>query len=224
LDKLLLAIFSARTKKIISLVISFFIFYSFSLYGVLDAVSLPEQKTFKINTQSCVVSDMFFNSKNNGSMLVFIQDLHTNASVQKNIAKIIDTIDKDYQVDNILIEGAPYEKINTKVINYLKKYGSSQDWLLNNGMFSGAEYYLSKYKKNIPVYGIEDWNIYLSNIKRAAEILKERQTTIEQYDEFRSSLYSKIKNSENIIKYAKFNLSDEKLLAKFNCFEIWQYA
>ncbi|MDD5101450.1 MAG: hypothetical protein PHH62_00500 [Endomicrobiaceae bacterium] len=143
-------------KKILSIVVACFIFYSFIFVDIIHAIMFLQPTTVSIQSSVGTVSDSFINA-NDKELVVFIQDLHSNPSVQKNISKIIDTFNKNYGVSKILIEGAPYGKINTKVIDLLREYDiyKISNSLLNKGLFTGTEYYISNDNKDVPVYGLE---------------------------------------------------------------------
>lgn len=98
-------------KKILSITVTCFVLYSFMLADTIHAIMLLEPAP-QIPASTGTISDSFI-SGNSNDLVVFIQDLHTNPSVQKNISKIIDVFDKKDGINSILIEGAPYGKINT---------------------------------------------------------------------------------------------------------------
>ncbi|MDD4166579.1 MAG: hypothetical protein PHN29_06115, partial [Endomicrobiaceae bacterium] len=139
-------------KKFLSILISACIFYSFSAADAVKAYSYSGIQTYpnvlNINPSAGKISNSFINA-NQDKLIVYIQDLHANPSVQKNIAKIIDNLDKSYGVDKILVEGAPFAALDTGMIDLLKEYNLS-NLLLNEGILSGTEYYLANYNKNIP--------------------------------------------------------------------------
>lgn len=203
-------------KKILSITVTCFVLYSFMLADTIHAIMLLEPAP-QIPASTGTISDSFI-SGNSNDLVVFIQDLHTNPSVQKNISKIIDVFDKKDGINSILIEGAPYGKINTEIIDSLRKYDIYKitNDLLNKGLLTGAEYYISNGNKNIPLYGLEDWKTYLSNIKRAAEIQKNKQYTQDLYKKFNKEIHKRINNSKELSKYAEFDLTNKKLLKRIN--------
>ncbi|MDD3922668.1 MAG: metallophosphoesterase [Endomicrobiaceae bacterium] len=204
-------------KKILSIVVACFIFYSFIFVDIIHAIMFLQPTTVSIQSSVGTVSDSFINA-NDKELVVFIQDLHSNPSVQKNISKIIDTFNKNYGVSKILIEGAPYGKINTKVIDLLREYDiyKISNSLLNKGLFTGTEYYISNDNKDVPVYGLEEWNIYLSNIKRAAEIQQNDEYIQDLYSNLKETILKRIKNSKKLSKYIEFDLTNDKLLRNIN--------
>ena len=88
--------------------------------------------------------------------------------------------------------------------------------LVDDGLLSGSEYYFLNYNQQANIFGLEDWNIYLENIKRASEILKDEDYKKELFGEFKKDLYSKIPQSEKLIKYVKFNLTDSDLIKEMD--------
>ena len=204
-------------KKLLSIVVACFIFYSFIFVDIIHAIMFLQPTTVSIQSSVGTISDSFINA-NDKELVVFIQDLHSNPSVQKNISKIIDTFDKNYGVSKILIEGAPYGKINTKVIDLLREYDiyKISNSLLNKGLFTGTEYYISNDNKDVQVYGLEEWNIYLSNIKRAAEIQQNDEYIQDLYSNLKETILKRIKNSKKLSKYIEFDLTNDKLLRNIN--------
>lgn len=205
-------------KKIISIITSCFLFYSFIGVQLVEAFVMPSQLSISINKdlEDSVgkIADSFFTTTEE-PQVIFIQDLHTSSSVQKNIANIIDVASKNYNIDKIMIEGAPFEKIDTDFISNLSKFNISSK-LVEDGLLSGSEYYFLKYNPKVNIFGLEDWNLYLENISRAAEILKDENYKRELLAAFKSYLYSKIPQSDKLIKYIKFNLSDYKLIEEMD--------
>lgn len=201
-------------KKIISVLVSVFILYSFVAVDAIQAFNVPDINTvisnLNINPSIGTISNNYINEKQD-KLIVYIQDLHANPSVQKNIAKIIDDLDKNYGVDKILVEGAPYSKLDTSVIDTIKKYNLS-NILLNNGLLSGVEYFLANYDKDIPVYGLEDWNMYLKNAQKASYILKEKERNLEVFANFEKKIFSKLVSPNSLMKYVDFDISDYKLV------------
>ena len=205
-------------KKIISIITSCFLFYSFVCVQIVEAFVMPSPISVSINKdlEDAVgkIADSFLENSQ-APQIIFIQDLHTSSSVQKNIAKIIDIASKNYNLDKVMVEGAPFEKIDMSFISNLSKFDISKQ-LVDDGLLSGSEYYFLNYNQQANIFGLEDWNIYLENIKRASEILKDEDYKKELFGEFKKDLYSKIPQSEKLIKYVKFNLTDSDLIKEMD--------
>ena len=122
-----------------------------------------------LNPLFATVSQSYLNDGKD--IFVLIQDLHSNPEVQANIYKTIDFFDKNYGINKILIEGAPAAKVDTSFIKSLNNYDLKvSDYLLNKGMLTGTEYFLIKNNSDVPVYGLEDWETYINNIRLLANI------------------------------------------------------
>lgn len=204
-------------KKLTAFLTSLFLLYSFVVADFVQALNITvsdfavNEISVKIRPSLGSVSDEFLNPQNNNTV-VYIRDLHVNYSVQKNIAKIIQELDKNYGVDKILVEGAPYSKLDLAAVDTVKQYKLS-NIMLESGLLSGTEYFLANYNKNndVGVYGLEDWNIYSSNLKRASYLLKEKERNLEAFNAFEKKIISKIDNSYNLLKYIYFDVTDYKI-------------
>lgn len=110
---------------------------------------------------------------NSDEIIINIQDLHCHPETQKNIAKIIEQINKNYKLDQVYLEGA-VGSVDTSLLSSLKKteFGNQIiESLLNMGRLSGAEYYSVVKDKNKFITGIEDNAIYEENIQLLNKIL-----------------------------------------------------
>ena len=199
--------------KIFSIFLSLCFLYCFVFVETITAFTLPLNiETFNLTAGK--INDYFLTESKN-PQVIFIQDLHTSSSVQKNISKIIEEISKTYSVDKVLIEGLPYQKTDTSFLQNLKQFNIT-DNLLESGLLSAIEYYLLTNNKNIEIYGLENWQQYLNNIEKAASILRNKTYKAKLYKNFRTALYKKIPYSKTLLKYVNFNLTDLKLISKMN--------
>ena len=145
-------------------------------------------------------------------LVVNIQDLHSNKSVQSNINKILQDIDNQYKIKNIFVEGG-YGDIDISWINKIKNIKLRDDLaekLLSMGRLTGAEYFA--YKTNRPniLKGLDNEQIHKENLTRLSEI-------IDKQDLFNAEL-KKIKSDITYIssKYSsKNNLRLNKLVEKY---------
>jgi len=210
-------------KKFFSVLLSLFLFNSFVLnnfvYGAIPIQMPPIPQNNAVATTNfepnvAYISDSF-TALQNKKTVFFIQDLHSNPSVQKNISKILKQLDKQYGIDYIYMEGLPAGKADTSKLKALKEYNVS-DKLINKNIITGTEYYFLNNETNAQIYGLENWDKYLSNIKRAAQILQDQDYITQTYNAFKENLYSNISNIKKVEKYINFNLTDDKLLSKTN--------
>lgn len=100
-------------------------------------------------------------------VVVNIQDLHCDYSVQKNISGIIKELADRYGAEKIYVEGGVGE-IKTDWINLVKEQsrGKVLDNLVKMGRLSGAELYAIESGNKVPLYGLEQEKIYSKNIDR----------------------------------------------------------
>ena len=86
-------------KKLLSIVISVFVLNSFVINDYVYAAAqiqpvLPLMQEQKIlNSDIAMITDYFVSPIIKNDLVVFIQDLHGNTSVQKNISEIIAELD-----------------------------------------------------------------------------------------------------------------------------------
>lgn len=213
-------------KKFLSIIISLFILNSFVLNDYVFAfvqqpvmptvVNTLQQNLLSVDSRNAKITDGFINeSKSDNDLVIFIQDLHGNPSVQKNISEIIKDLDRKYGIDTILLEGIPEGKADISVLRELKKHNVSEA-LLKSNVLTGPEYYLTQNDTNAKIYGLENWSLYINNIKRNAQILKDKDFLTGTFIDFEKTLFSKIDNLKKMQEYIKFDLSDERLLKVIN--------
>ena len=162
-------------KKFLALLISFFVLNSFVLndyafafvqQSVMPAAASLQPNFLNIDSTNSKITDGFITESNtDNDLVIFIQDLHGNPSVQKNISEIIKDLDTKYGIDTILLEGIPEGKANISILQELKKYNVA-DALLKSNVLTGPEYYLTQNNTNAKICGLEKWPLYIDNIKR----------------------------------------------------------
>ncbi|MDR1940783.1 MAG: hypothetical protein LBQ47_00440, partial [Endomicrobium sp.] len=99
--------------------------------------------------------------------VINIQDLHCHPQVQRNIAKIIDSIDKQYALDKVYLEGASTNAASGSLSDFMKtEIGKDVvETLVDEGYISGTEYYSLINEKNEIISAIEEKEIYDANIE-----------------------------------------------------------
>ncbi|MCL1972593.1 MAG: hypothetical protein FWG57_06350 [Endomicrobia bacterium] len=187
-------------KKIISLLVSSCVLIS--LFS--DFTHSSIKKDSSVAAQADIFSE--FNViessyKPDTPLIIFIQDLHTNPAVQKSIFNLLGKLHSSDTLDYIFAEGAPFGKIDSLGISTAKKKEIMNIFLLS-GLVSGSEVFSVKNDfQNF--YGIEDWDIYIRNLKIAA-LKYESDYNIfsrikkEIYDNAENEICGIIKNIEKI--------------------------
>ena len=110
-------------------------------------------------------------------LIVFIQDLHCNAEVQRNISEILGVLDRGYGLERIYVEGAPEGKADLSLFTGISDRGLKEktlDSLLSRGLLSGAVYYAAKNDKS-EIYGLEKWGLYRQNVERMQRLLGDKE-------------------------------------------------
>lgn len=153
-------------------------------------------------------------------LVVYIQDLHCNPEVQKNIYEIINVISNRYGVNKIYMEGAPKGKVDASLLNVIPEETRNKVFenLLCKGLIGGAEYY-GITKAQDKLYGLEDWNVYKANLLRIQKLLENKEENKSISENLNQSL-RKIQSkylSENIWKLEKTlnDASNQKRYLKY---------
>jgi len=108
--------------------------------------------------------------------VVNIQDLHCHEQTQRNISEIIKTLDKNYALKAIFIEGG-YGPIDVSWVNKVKDEKIKSliiEKMLQDGYLTGAEYYVIQNSKYNLLKGIEERDIHQSNLDRLSKIMEKQ--------------------------------------------------
>ena len=180
-------------KKFISLFVIFILNVNivFASNTSVDFIQTPIEKNESILNYG-KVTDSYFTDNN--SLVIWVQDLHNDPSVQTNVYNILNMLSSVKDFNGVYIEGAESGEFDTyilKSINNANIRNTTVKNLLNTGVLSGSEYFaiLNDTKK---IYGIENNNIYKSNLKNLEKINSHKQ--------FNNYIVSKIIDSINNIK------------------------
>lgn len=164
-----------------------------------------------------------YKDNNSDTVVINIQDLHCDYSVQKNIYSLIEELSKKYKIDNVFVEGG-IGTINTEILSMINPDYKKNvlENLLKSGRLTGTEYYNALNNKTDFLKGAEDEKTYLQNIVRLFEIISAKRETlnylskIENEIEFLKSKYLNSKNKRfNAVldKYENGELSQEKFFS-----------
>ncbi|MFH1258839.1 MAG: hypothetical protein ABII74_03345 [Elusimicrobiota bacterium] len=111
----------------------------------------------------------FYNApnSNNPQIVVNIQDAHCDYLAQQNIAKIIEHLRKNYNLNFVGAEGGSgkidpefYRSFPNKTL--VKK---TADYFVRKGEFAGSEYAVITADQPFIFYGVENNKLYLENLK-----------------------------------------------------------
>ncbi|MFH1837146.1 MAG: hypothetical protein ABH862_03430, partial [Candidatus Omnitrophota bacterium] len=105
---------------------------------------------------------------NGGDEVIFnIQDAHSSLSAQYSIAKLLETLVEDYDLELIALEGAS-GYIDTSLLGTFPDKRIRRDtasFLMREGRMSAGEFFaITSDDKNLSLYGIEDDALYRENV------------------------------------------------------------
>ena len=139
-------------------------------------------------------------SRDNPRLIVHIQDLHTNPEAELNMAKILEILLKDYNLGLVCSEGADGEVDTSSVSSFPDSEVREKvaKLFVNSGELTGEEYLsITKYP-DLPIWGIENKDIYFHNIEEFNKIMEfnpDSQVFITQakkaLEELKPKIYSK---------------------------------
>ncbi len=146
------------------------------------------------------VTEVYESPSKDSRLIVHIQDLHTNPEAELNLASILEILLKDYNMGLVCSEGADGE-VDTSSVSSFPDYEIREKTarlFINSGELTGEEYLsITKYP-DLPIWGIEDRDIYFKNIIEFNRIMKfspKSQVFISQaqkaLDQLKSKIYSK---------------------------------
>ena len=140
--------------------------------------------------------------KNGGDeVIVHIQDAHASLSAQYSIAKLLDSLVTNYDLQFIALEGsAGY--IDTSLLKTFPDKKIREDtasFLMREGRMSAGEFFtITSDREDIQLYGIEDDEIYRENIESFRAVAKERakqtgdlSSLLEQLNALGEKIFSK---------------------------------
>ena len=126
-----------------------------------------------------------FQGAANSPLVVHIQNVHANYEAQVNIKNILNHLVDQYQFSLIQLEGA-ISKLDPAILqpSYLKEANLKLvDFLMREGRITGADAYAVETDKPVELYGIEDYSLYMENLKMFKAIYKHQEDLKPYFDE-----------------------------------------
>jgi len=136
--------------------------------------SVTDISDIKIPEDIGFVKDSF--QGNAGMLIVHIQDAHCNFEAQTNISKILETLMNDKGLALVALEGSAGE-IDTSLFTTFPDVDIRREvatYFMKKGKISGAEHLAINTKKPMLLYGIENKDYYLANLKAFTGTLSSR--------------------------------------------------
>ncbi|MBU1933221.1 MAG: class II fructose-bisphosphate aldolase [Candidatus Omnitrophica bacterium] len=136
---------------------------------------LEDLSQIHIPSETGRVIEVYQNPDNTSHrLIVHIQDLHTNPEAELNLANILEMLKKDYNLDLVCSEGAD-GIVDTSSVSSFPDYEVREKTarlFINSGELTGEEYLsITKYPE-LPIWGIENRDIYFQNIIEFNKIMK----------------------------------------------------
>lgn len=153
-----------------------------------DSVSSSRPSNVSIDYNSGKVVKKY--SGNTKKQVFFIQDIHCNYNAQKKIAMIIASLHKNHQVRLVGLEGAygsvkptllaaiPDEKIRLKTLDYL----------LREGVITGAELCAASAYSDYVLAGVENKTFYEQNYHQFTNTLTGQEDSIRLIEQLQETL------------------------------------
>lgn len=114
----------------------------------------------------------------NDKFVVHIQDAHINEEAQRNIANILETLNAQYGLKWVALEGSEGE-LDADLYSFVPDQEArrlASDYYLKNGRLTGPEYLAIVNKPDLKLYGVEDRVLYEENRQAYLDALKVKNT------------------------------------------------
>ncbi len=126
--------------------------------------------------------------------VIHIQDAHCNYAAQDTIAKMIERIDSEYDIDVINLEGGA-EDYDLSLFTDIEDKGVRQkvvDYFMKLGMVSGAESFVLNNQDKAKLWGVEDVDLYFDNLSAYRNSLEYKEE-VDGYLKMLSRLLNELK-------------------------------
>jgi hypothetical protein len=99
--------------------------------------------------------------------VIHIQDAHCNYAAQKSIAELLNYLSTEYGISAVNCEGGAesYDLSPFTVIPEKDVREKTADFFVKEGVVSAAEYYAVNNPEKVSLWGVEDPDLYLKNLK-----------------------------------------------------------
>ena len=100
-------------------------------------------------------------------VVIHIQDAHCNYAAQRKIADIISYLNANYEINLINLEGGAegYDLTPFTGIKDVALRERACDYFVKAGLVNGAEYFAVNNPEKAKLWGVEDVNLYIDNLK-----------------------------------------------------------
>lgn len=180
---------------------------AFGLTSPSKVTSIDSEKLTGLNPYSITIPQAWGNIEEvfqglpDKPLVVHIQDAHSNYEAQVSIKNILGHLHKEYGMNVVHVEGAS-TKLDPSVFknSYIKEANVKvADYMMREGMLSGAEAFAVEAETPVELYGIEDRLLYMENVRTFRSVYSHRQDLDAFFDEMRlltKDLRNKYLNTE----------------------------
>ncbi|MBN1492549.1 MAG: hypothetical protein JW938_00220 [Candidatus Omnitrophica bacterium] len=170
----------------------------------------PKVYTVKLPKEACDVKERWKGKSN--KTVIHIQDAHNNVDAQMNIARIIEGLVTDNDIEVVGVEGAA-SKIDLSDLRSFPSESAKEtvtNWYIEDGILSGAEKGLITSKKEFQLIGVEDKELFRKNFRAFYGTQLKREDIISQIEEI-----------ENILNDLKTPIYGMDLMTFDNIVTLW---
>ncbi|MFC1480053.1 hypothetical protein ACFL5Y_01240, partial [Candidatus Omnitrophota bacterium] len=156
--------------------------------------------------------------------VIHIQDAHCNYYAQHRIAEIIEYLNKEYGISAVNLEGgkADYDLSIFTDIDESDIRAKVTDYFVKEGLLNGAEYFTANNPDKVKLWGVEDIDLYLKNLKIYRDSLEYKERVdkyLKELDHILTNLKRHIYSTELLeldtkyIQYKAENLDFKEYLS-----------
>lgn len=104
---------------------------------------------------------------NSDKTVIHIQDAHCNYAAQKSISEILNYVTTEYGIDAVNCEGGKdsYDLTVFTDIGDKEIREKTSDFFVREGVVSAAEYFAVNNPKEVKLWGVEDADLYIKNLR-----------------------------------------------------------
>lgn len=147
-------------------------------------------QTLMIPQDMGTIREMHLSEKDNAPVVVHIQDAHVNYEAQKNISRILETLQKKYTIDDIYVEGSTgdIDVSFYRAFPLQDEKASIVDGYMQEGSVSGPEYYAITSETPVSLYGVDNEDAYVANVKHYLSATAMKDDALAYIDALRTVL------------------------------------
>lgn len=168
-----------------------------------DVTQLPSllPEDIRVASDYGSVSDVYNPGNPDQKLIIHIRDAHCHYEAQKNIARILEGLIKDYGANLVLLEGSSQDNslVDLRSLNTRENREKVADRYLRQGLISGEEYLDIVSDFDFNPRGVEDFPLYKKHVQAYAGLEKikdDSKTILGKVDISLTNLKSKVFNPE----------------------------